>query len=324
MRTMFIKNYSNIGFGASKLSTEIRPTWQSKLSVAPKDELFVFSPEESDEICRRSFLLQQSILENLNKKDEFVAPVNNTRLSFREKRILNCLKTGEKDFLYNDYYKLSNDAKKLARCYCQKLRSMVDDTLNYADLLKINLDEYYGQDNYTIVSIGRSPATIARCFDRRGLSVIYCPISGFREDDIERFRGTKAYEVYLDFLQNQGLNNVNLNQSDKKMIVYDYTETASSLKAFRDLLVDDLNLPKDKIIIRSINQDLEDIASDKDKVLGFINNTFRLNESQLYGGIPQLHWSFADEVKKLKLSQDEKLGFNQFKFLLQDKIANEK
>ena len=244
-------------------------------------------------------------------------------LNNEELQVLHTLSAGKKPYRESSYSMLSPKALDAAREQCCETGFVVDENLHYADLLKKSLDEYYGKDKYTFVSVGRSPSTIARCISKRGVPTIYCPISNLGNEQYRDVRGTFFFNRYLNYLKSQGLKPEDVLKSDRKFLVYDYTQTGESLRNFEKILLDDLKLPKDKVVARSINQDIADIEPNQDDVLDFIMDMFTCSDAERFGGVPYFPTSRLGSPKKVKLNTDCQLGYNQFAFSLQDRLASE-
>ena len=244
-------------------------------------------------------------------------------LSNEELKVLHTLSAGSKPYRESNYSKLSYPALEAAREQCCEAGYVVDENLHYTDMLKKSLDEYYGKDKYTFVSVGRSPSTIARCISKRGVPTIYCPISNLGNEQYKDARGTFFFHRYLNYLKSLGLKPDEVAKSSRKFLVYDYTQSGESLRNFEKILVDDLKLPRDKVVARSINQDIADIEQNKDDVLDFIMDMFTCSDAERYGGVPYFPTTCLRSPRNVKLNSDCQLGYNQFTFSLQDRLARE-
>ena|GEM_PF-3104585 len=98
--------------------------------------------------------------------------------------------------------------------------------------LKKILDGKYGKDNYIFVSLGRSPAQIARVLEFSGVEVKYIPASNL---NYPHCYGNSEIADYFNFvLSKQGLTKEkaaeNFEKSGKKVVVCDYTQEGISLR----------------------------------------------------------------------------------------------
>ena len=314
-----INNFRNTNFTSSKLDNNIKKTWRDRWKENPNELVSLTEEEKKTENIRLTVSIR-NILKNLLLKNEPETSIkNDNNLKPHEYDILDKIETGSSPYLAEDYARLSPEGLTLARHLSKPAQNVVKQNLYYSELLKKHLDEHYGKGRYTFVSIGRSPSTIGRCLDSMAVPVIFCPMSGLRNEELKKFANTKCYHRYLAFLAGQGLTRQQINDSDKKLLLYDYTESGESLRSFRELLCRGLDIDGKKVQIRSINQDIENIAPNKFAANAFIAHTFSSFEAERYGGVPELPWEQAGSILKAKLTRPNQAGYNQFQFTMQDK-----
>ena len=315
-----INSYKKTNF-SSKLDNNIRPDWSTRCRENPDEVVFLTKEEEQSELLRLKIALKNFA------KDLFLKPQKNKSIEDEsyifpiEYEILNKLDKGNSEFTKEDYESLSPKALKIARSYSKPAKQIVKDNLFYSDLLKKELDERYGKNNYIFVSVGRSPSTVGRCLEEMEVPVIYCPISGLRYDELDKFRKSYRYTQYLDFLAQKGLSKEQVENSGKKLLVYDYTESGASLKCFGEILSKGMGLDENIIVLRSLNQDILDIAPNKYDASVYIGDMFSCCKAERYGGVPEWDLASFTNAKNAKLTPENQAGYNQFKFILYDKNA---
>ncbi len=245
-------------------------------------------------------------------------------LNADETVILDKLRRGKRKYDYSEYAILSEPAKKAAEDLTKFALEPAEENLYYSKLLKSYLDDKFGEKKYVFVSIGRSPSTIARCMEKLAVKTVYCPISCFRMKQLPLITNVSGFSNYSNYLAKHGLNKQNLEQSGKTWVFYDYTESGDSLLAYKNLMTQHFSLPLNKTDFRSLNEDLILIAPEYKKVIDFAGRFFALSLSHKFGGVPELPWQDVGLINRVKLTNKNLLGFNCYKFALQNLIEKEK
>ncbi len=165
----------------------------------------------------------------------------------------------------SEYKKLSKIEKEKIKKNCNKLEiAAAKANAELGIILKNKLDKDYGKDNYVFISIGRSPALIARAMEFMGVEVKYLPISklrGMSKYDIPMgFSGLEYFEGYKDYLREQ---NILGRDDDKKLLFYDYTFSRKSLKIFAKVMDKLFNICEPEASFKSLNDELAYLANIK-------------------------------------------------------------
>lgn len=144
-----------------------------------------------------------------------------------------------------------------SNCIDKNIKKAADENVAVGLPLKKFLDEKYGNDKYVFVSIGASPAPIGRVMEFSGVETKYLPISGLREvSDSKQVVESLGFEDYVKFFKKQGVDRQNISKNDKTYVFYDYSFSGNSLNIFKNLMLDQFDLPKDKVDFRCLNDDI--------------------------------------------------------------------
>lgn len=180
------------------------------------------------------------------------------------------------------------------------------DSLVAGIILKKCFDSEYGENNYTFVSVGTSPAPVGRFFEFLGQDVKYIPVSnvgdiGFPASELTEYQDYRQYSKFLDSV---GLTRKDILKSGKTHIFCDYTSTGATLDAVRHFALNSRALPKNRVDFKSLNRELMGYASNNPEVYSEVKNyVIDLYESNLskYSGVPHLHCMLVNEIdEKLK------------------------
>ena len=240
-----------------------------------------------------------------------------------------------KNFKIDSYKKLSAiDKKELLKKIDKKTKEDTETNYKIAKEFKAYLDRIHGEDNYIFECIGTSPAPIARFLEFSGTEVHYIPISNLQEthyinDIITGFNDNN--NKYKDFLSSQGIYRGMEEDTDKKILFYDYTCSGQSLAMFRNLLgiKYDIIPSSYQMDFRSLNKDLLSICKKENitELTNYLNDFLEGCGSEKYAGVPHLDWKEVekiDEVKNEKSSEKERLfNFYTMYLLEQDGLLKE-
>lgn len=193
----------------------------------------------------------------------FLLPIKQDQISFSGLHTPTILRKVE-TFGLKEYNALTkNEIKTLRNSLDEKLIRDRDTIIMLAEIVKKNLEKKF-PEGYVFVSIGNSPNIIAKALEHQRVDVKYCPVSELKMEQSDfihniKNRGTyqRGLEVYKNYLDEIGLSQKDINDSNKKICFIDYTFTGNSLKNFETMLNSPeikLNSPKFKFL--SLNNDL--------------------------------------------------------------------
>ena len=115
------------------------------------------------------------------------------------------------------------------------------------------LNNLYGKDNYQLVSIGTSPAFITESMAQLGVDTVFLPISNATycksglciDEMLKEYPNLNNVGKYLK-------TKINCDNSDKKVVLLDYSFSGKTLKTVKELTEKYCNIPPDKIEILDI------------------------------------------------------------------------
>lgn len=154
-------------------------------------------------------------------------------------------------------------SKILLRFYTPKrVKELAQMNCYAAEKVKGYFDSVYGKDNYTLISIGRSVASIAETMKHMGADVRVIPLSGLGELLPIKIPDKAIYKEYLDKI---GINKEVINKNkDRKYILMDYVCTGESLENAEYFIKREiLNSDPKNLIKVSVNQALGDEFNNK-------------------------------------------------------------
>ncbi len=240
-----------------------------------------------------------------------------------------------KNFKIDSYKKLSAiDKKELLKNIDKKTKEDAERNYKIAKEFKAYLDRIHGEDKYIFECIGTSPAPIARFLEFSGAEVHYIPISDLQRtvfiNDIVTNYNDKDNK-YKDFLSSQGIYRGMEEDTDKKILFYDYTCSGQSLHMFRNLLTIKYDIIPNsyQMDFRSLNKDLLLICNKENaqNVSNYINDFLEGCGSENYAGVPHLNWEQIekiDDVKNETASEKERyFNFYTMYMLEQDGLLKE-
>ncbi|MCD7878467.1 MAG: hypothetical protein LUG16_00870 [Candidatus Gastranaerophilales bacterium] len=188
-------------------------------------------------------------------KADVFTPGENHKNEILSKNILSQCKK----FNISDYKKLTDIEKEaLTKTSNFKIIKAAESNYELGLVLKKYLDKIYGEDKYVFVSIGTSPAGLARVLEFSGTQTKYLPISKIRKPDSMKLseykNGDMKLKNYGDFLKKQKITKEDINNSEKKYLFVDYESSGNSLKNFQKLLDVNYDIKEnDKIKFLSLN-----------------------------------------------------------------------
>lgn len=246
----------------------------------------------------------------------------------KEKEITYSVLSKIRKFTIKDYRGLDNNKIRALRTVCEsdeKTKKASSDNIKMALMLKPYLDEKYGKDKYVFVSIGRSPAGIARVLEFMGVETKYLPISGLRNypDVYCALGASKGLKEYGEFLKKQGISNAGISKSDKKYLFFDYTYTGKSLRAYSEIIRDYYGINHNNMHFLSIWDSLKDAAKDDTALLRQIAEyvtRYLVNSGiEPYGGVSELQVHKLFNINSCKKFESDKA--KKFNFLIIDELS---
>lgn len=229
--------------------------------------------------------------------------------------------------------KVSLPLKLLLRYFSPiRIKEMAQINLYAANKVKSYFDSLYGINDYTLIAIGRSVASIAECAKALGADVKIIPLSGLRNGLPKKIPNTNIYKKYLDSI---GINKNSLN-GKRKHILIDYTYSGNSLDAAKSFLEQNCLTFNDKQFeCFPINSLLKDEFYNNGWDLLFSLNRFKLysmvgklNMNNLKNVYTQANANTAEEykspaaryIRKIFLFHVfDKLNSNKFEYVKPDK-----
>ena len=140
-----------------------------------------------------------------------------------------------------EYKGLSNTDITILRNY-QKF-FLEDESINYVFNFITKFGKVFSKrmhekfpNGFTFVSVGRSPAFLAKYLEFQGEEVKYCPISNINFGFEEKFYTPHFVETYKRYLDSIGLTKETVINTQKPIIIVDYNYQGHSLKNFKSLM----------------------------------------------------------------------------------------
>ena len=230
-------------------------------------------------------------------------PYDSFELSFKGSKTK---KNGKVPFDGSDDYSLYKLTQKTLKNYRfskipAETKRAAHDSMQAARIVKGKLDKKYGKDNYVFVSIGTSPAGVAKTIEYMGGDVRYVPISSLRDVQFSyrELPEYQDYENYSKFLDSIGLDRNDVIKSGKKHVFCDYTCSGITLNAVQ-YYAQRRGIPDEYTDFRSLNGMLADYALSNPEKTGDIlrYNKYYLEDSNIgkYTGIPHLHCMLVNNI----------------------------
>ncbi len=207
-----------------------------------------------------------------------------------------------------------------------------------SEAIKQNLDNEYGENNYTVIMIGRSLATIGKALGAKigEKRVKFLPMSDF--SFLSELKNPNDYINFINainnkcnkkdlknFLAQNDLTKEKVEESKHKYIIMDYIFTGDSLKSAYALLTQDdiLGNKNNNLTYISINELLPEKQEISDKILSnlyheyykmysHIGTSHNLTKNKLNNAIRYTNFYSNSQIEEMKL----------FIFALYDEIFN--
>lgn len=242
-----------------------------------------------------------------------------------------------------DYKSLSKEQINGLREFCSKQED-VDDAVKATLSVALNVKNYllkkfWGRD-FTIVSIGTSPAILCKTLEFMGEKVKYLPISSLRnitDDDINSLNNDDKRKVpYKNYLESQGITQEQIEKNNEDVIFLDYTYSGNSFKNFKKIMENCFGLDSNLIEYETLNELIINSSgymrkyvntvknNDKNELFEYINvydyirDFLKFEKAEIYSGIPHLPFKNLDKISELQDYSSEKS--NVFNFIMIDEL----
>lgn len=235
------------------------------------------------------------------KKSEKTSVIN-SRIKENSKRervpfgVNHGLKRLGKSFIEDRIKEMSEEVKKAA---CESAFAGIK-TKEY-------FDDKYGKNNYVIISMGTSPAGIAKGMEFMGVDVRYLPISNLDALFNKSFQDLPALchstGKYLEYLDSIGLNREEIEKDKREYILIDYTSSGDSLSTASDIARMYLGVKSPNFHSLSINDNIgnsDRLSKNETKRMGKYISKYMINSyMEDYCGIPHLSFQILDDIERL-------------------------
>ena len=189
-----------------------------------------------------------------------------------------------------------------------------------AKLTEKMLDEKYGKNKWVFVSIGTSPAGIAKALELRNHDVRYLPISDVRRirDDALSFYMSKEYPEYFEYLDSIGLRKDKINNGDKHYVFADFAFNGKTINRLKDFAYSRGVDPK-KAHFLGLNDELDEytrLKKDKkgnEKADYYFTYYCMTQHVEYYAAIPHILYNDTSRIKE-ELLHSNKRNVNQSTF----------
>lgn len=236
-----------------------------------------------------------------------------------------------------EYQKLTEEEKNAIRRSATFINNEVaTKSVIFGLKLKNYLDKKYGENNYCFVSLGTSPAGIARVFEFSGVETKYLPISKLTFLSHSDFynRGSHKIKKYKNFLKEQKMTSEDIAKSNKKYLCFDYTYTGNSLTTLKDIMWSNFSIYPDQMEYLSLNNTISNVLSKEenedenskvehkfDSLESFENyvaSYLKNARMEIYSGIPHLNYSKLNWINKC--AKYETVDAKKFNFLVIEEL----
>lgn len=172
-----------------------------------------------------------------------------------------------------------------------------------ANITEEMFDEEYGKDNWVFVSIGTSPAGIAKALEIKGHDVRYVPITNLRRiNDISVLFEAKGKDDYKNYLDKIGLNKNAILKDKRDFVVCDYTALGTTLENIKFIATQKLGIQSGNVGYYSINNALLNYANnnpekaDYDEIKDIIEKHMCLGAIGVISGVPHLPYKNLENI----------------------------
>lgn len=122
----------------------------------------------------------------------------------------------------------------LRKCTPDRMQELAKITCDIASKLKNKFDQKYGENNYMIIAVGRSIASVAETLNFMGGEAVVIPLSELRYYLPSQIQNIDVYRKYLDKI---GLTKEKIRDNpDKKFVLMDYAVLGDSLSSAKEFL----------------------------------------------------------------------------------------
>lgn len=228
---------------------------------------------------------------------------------------------------YEDIVK--NHPRTLAKCYemCSKENVDINSSVKSIASVACNLKDYYDNlydNNYTVVSVGRSPAPFTEVMQNLGCNVVFLPISDLRVvsnaiqagkslDEIEKeFPNIK---IMMDYATKKGI----ADEDAGEIVILDHTATGKSLEVMEALFKMRGDISQEKIHKHTLMTDISDAKKFPLDIRDFGNIYFDLAMHDLKKVCNVPKFCCYDLTEQLQTGQ---LEYKDFANLIHTKMDN--
>lgn len=175
-----------------------------------------------------------------------------------------------------------------------EIRSLAAGNAGLGVVFKDVLDKKYGKDGYKFVSIGTSPASVAKALELMGEDVVYLPMSFSKTVTAKPWLDNSPYiDFYKKYMADHGLSNETLQKEGKKAVVCDYTITGRSLELAEYMLKGSLGLDASKVDTITMNEIVSSAPMPANLKAAYLNDLLKNEKIGDFCDVP--HFSFLDK-----------------------------
>ncbi len=202
-----------------------------------------------------------------------------------------------KRFELQDFNKISRRRKEAAyETVPDGIKSLVNTDIGLGIAFKQTLDKKYGEGNYKFVSLGTSPACVAKAMELMGEDVVYLPMSFSSATCAKPWLMKSPYiGMYKEYMSRKGLTNENLEKEKKTAVICDYTFSGRSLELSEFMLTGPLGLDKNRVETATMNSMIENSPLLPREVKDeYLDNILKKEKTAVFCNVP--HFSFLDKT----------------------------
>ncbi len=198
-------------------------------------------------------------------------------------------------FFLQDYKKLSSLEKSFIDANIPtEIKKLAAINVEIGTIFKKAFDEKYGSGNYKFISLGTSPACIAKVLELMGVDVVYLPMSYSHSTCTKQWLKKSPYiDFYKSYMKEMGLSNENLKKEGKQGIICDYTVSGRSLELSLFMLKEPLGLDENLLETYTVNDLIQNSEFLSDEVKEkYLSELLRKEKAADFCDVP--HFSFLD------------------------------